>query len=213
MAKRIVNISYVPGLPAFPFISGCGVTRKSEWFEPFSLALWSDLCKEGSVVLDVGAYTGIYSIVAGLKGATVIAVEPMGDLVKRFSDNARLNNLEIPLIQKAASDRKGEAMLHFSNVHMSSAASLIKAHSFSTPVLTFRLDELPLQSLRAIKIDVEHAEPLVIAGAMGLIHQFRPTILCEVLKPETLAAIEALLPDYRVVERLDRRNVHLEPKK
>jgi len=65
--------------------------KRSGRYEPESLQAWADMIQYGDTVLDVGAYTGLYSILAAKKGATVYALEPMPANAWRCSCNFDLN--------------------------------------------------------------------------------------------------------------------------
>ena len=45
-------------------------------FEPESVAIWLAAVRDGGVALDVGAYTGLYALLAACSGAQAVAYEP-----------------------------------------------------------------------------------------------------------------------------------------
>ena len=55
-------------------------------------------------------------------------------------------------------------------------------------VETLRSDELPVDDLRFVKIDVESHEASVLAGVWKMLEAHRPTVLLEILRPQTQEA-------------------------
>ena len=55
----------------------CAHIAAGKTFETDSLRVWAELCGQGGTVLDIGGYTGLFSISAALLGCMVIAFEPM----------------------------------------------------------------------------------------------------------------------------------------
>jgi FkbM family methyltransferase len=176
-------------------------------WEKTSLELWVRLCRRSRVILDVGANTGVYSLVAKAVApqAVIAALEPVQRVFDRMRMNFELNGGGIAAIRAAASDRKGVATLydqgwsdHVLSVSLDPEwnkedSNLIPVE---VPCLTVMdvLDELKQPSLDLIKIDVETYEPTVLRGFIDLIRRDRPTMLVELLN-DTVAAQVAELVD------------------
>lgn len=177
-------------------------------FEPQSLAKWAELCAGGGIVLDIGAYTGLYAIAARLLGCHAIAFEPMPVNRARFRDNADLNHVSDKVNSEAVSDQCGESSIGYNPIPFTAGASLLRKTGQFQPVRTLTIDSLNLPKVAAIKIDVERAEPLVLAGARETLARCRPAMLVEVLgqaeKDAVMAAVKGL--GYIVVGLLDARN-------
>jgi FkbM family methyltransferase len=186
-------------------------------FEPQSLALWARMVQPGMVALDVGAYTGLFSIVAALHGAEVVAMEPMPANRWRLDVNACMNKVNnyIRIVPKAASDRSGTTRLYYSrHTPLTTGGSLeggIQGHTDSIEVECVTIDSLCLQNVAALKIDVELHELSVLKGAMATIQQSKPPLIIETLNEGMRAAIVEMLPDYEVAGILDRRNTFFTP--
>src|SRR5262245_57205498 len=184
-------------------------------YEPDSLALWAKLIKPGMTVLDVGAYTGLYSLIAALRGAKVMALEPLPANYWRLGVNARLNKIRLEMMMVAASDRDGFAALHYNpKVALTTGASLqrqMKLHHDQIQVRCVKIDSLFLIDLSAIKIDVEWHEPCVLKGAMRTIERWRPVLLIETLDESMRNQVWRMLPSYDAVI-MDTRNTFLRPK-
>lgn len=186
-------------------------------FEPESLDAWERLCEPGATVLDVGAYTGLYSIVAAKRGCRVIAFEPLFANVARCRENLEDNRVEhrVELRQEAVADKVGSVRFKYNGsvMGLTSGGSLIEpsgtgsgAKVVEIRVRCVTIDSLRLEECAAIKIDVERAEPLVLAGARLTLRRLRPALIVEVLGRHEKEAIKAAVPGYRVAATLDRRN-------
>lgn len=181
-------------------------------FEPDSLTVWGEMCRDGGAVYDVGAYTGVYSIAAAKLGCHVEAFEPLDEVAERMAFNAGINNLSIRIHRCAVSDMNGTAEIHFNpRLPLTSGASLVDRKNPGRPVDVIRLDDLPPVRLTAMKIDVERAEDRVIRGARRLIEASKPRLLIEALDIPARNRIKRLLPGYRETAFLDNRNMLMVP--
>jgi FkbM family methyltransferase len=182
-------------------------------FEPQSLETWAIMCSQGGTVIDVGAYTGLYTIGARKLGARCIAFEPMPANRMRARENCRFNEVDDSIHEEAISDKAGPGELHHTDVAMTSGASLVRKSGRNWPVEMLTIDSLNLQSLRAMKIDVERAEPMVLRGARDTLQRCRPELLVEVLgDKEGKAVLDELAGlNYRHAATLDERNWLLMP--
>jgi len=179
-------------------------------YERDSVLAWAQMVKPGRVAIDIGAYTGLFSIVAAAKGARVVAVEPMPANRWRLGCNAAMNKAKIEIVAEALSDGIGIAELHYNpKVPLTTGASLEAGsplHSQSLKVVTTTLDALAYSNVAAIKIDVERHEPNVLRGAMQTIERDKPALLIETLDGHMRDDIKRLLPQYEVAAILDKRN-------
>lgn len=187
-------------------------------FEPESLDRWARMVEPDGVAIDVGAYSGLYAIIAAKLGVRAIAIEPAPWMLARLTENCVLNKASVWIIPAAASDRSGTALLHHSRTPMTSGASLeaLKGGG-NVEVATTQLDDLDItERVTAIKIDVERHEANVLRGALRLIEAHKPKLLIEVLGTRSeqdgaIAKLLHLLPDgYRLVAMLDGRNACME---
>jgi FkbM family methyltransferase len=142
------------------------------------------LVSPGSTVIDVGANIGYFTLRfarwAG-EGGRVIAIEPeirnLAALTRRVQRAEMGANVE--LLRAAAADADGELLLAVTPGHPGD-------HHLADdgiPVRAFTLDGLVAGDARPvslIKIDVQGAETLVLAGARRLIERHRPAIYLEV---------------------------------
>lgn len=186
-------------------------------FEPESLPVWQELCSSpGSHVLDIGAYSGLYSLIAKKAGAEVIAFEPLERNRLRFRDNMRLNGFDLEARPEAVSDQVGFLSIstNLRVTGLSSGSSIVKkVGKDDVRVPTLTIDSLNLEKVTAIKVDVERAEPLVILGALQTLKRCRPILLLEVLGDEEATAVNAALEGtgYWLDQKFDKRNWLLRP--
>ncbi|MEP6927675.1 MAG: FkbM family methyltransferase, partial [Ginsengibacter sp.] len=84
-----------------------------EW-EAESMKLWIKLVKDANVIFDVGANTGIYSLVAkALKPTSLVyAFEPVERIFKKLQYNQSINQYDTTCMQYAASHENGTAIIY-----------------------------------------------------------------------------------------------------
>ncbi len=143
----------------------------------------------GSVLVDVGASTGVYTLKAAqLVGAAgvVLALEPFLEIAAMLRRSIQANGFaNVRLHECAAGDRAGTGLL-WTNLGRPNSYSLVRRdpNASSLPVPTVTLDDLcraeGLDRLDYLKIDVEGAEDRVLAGARELVARYRPVIQVEV---------------------------------
>ena len=189
---------------------------QADGYEVESLVTWARLIKAGAIALDIGAYTGLFSIIAAKRGAQVIAFEPMPANRWRLGVNMMRNKVHIHMLAVAASDTEGAATLHYNpRVPLTTGASLEEnkpMHGAGIVVPCITIDSLGLENVGAMKIDVERHEPCVIRGAMRTIERCRPPMLVETLDEDMRKQLIELLPSYEAGVILDGRNTLFAPR-
>lgn len=171
---------------------GCGLrywTHSLEQADPDLLRWAEDLIEEDSVVWDIGANLGIFSIAASCqKGVKkTLAFEPDLILVGYLRESIKANDLQSILEVLPVAVSRTESIAHLSVSNRSRARNRLAAQDDSQRasdrlVPTVSAD-LVLQSTLPpdfVKIDVEGAELLVLQGADRLLGEVRPTLVCEV---------------------------------
>jgi FkbM family methyltransferase len=167
------------------------------------LTLATLLCVDGAFV-DVGANSGLYSILAGLiPNRRVEAFEPLQAALEAFRHNLVLNQMidRVVIHEVALSDRRGSATLHIpdpSHGMLQTSASLqpdfLPAHSM-VDVSVRCLDEFEFGRVGLIKVDIEGHEHAFLGGAKSTIMRDRPIIFAEVLHLAKRDRIGAFLHD------------------
>jgi FkbM family methyltransferase len=150
--------------------------------------LFEKVIKKGSVVLDIGAHVGYYSLLAAVlvgRDGLVYAFEPIPrnlNFLKRHSEMNKFNNIKI--LDIAVSDHQG--MIHFEEGSHSTMGHI--SSSGKIQVATNSLDNLVSQKTIIapdfIKIDVEGAELSVLQGGKELLVEKQPTIFLATHGPD-----------------------------
>lgn len=157
--------------------------KRKHGFEPHTRKLWRMLASRGKAMVDVGAYTGFYSILGATSGASsVYAFEPNPVAVKRLVRNLVNNRCDnVDVVPNALGSVNSVDYLR-GRGELTSAASFAGVEPVIAQVVTRRLDDEGLGRVYAIKIDVERAEAGVIRGALETLREYRPHLLIECLR-------------------------------
>jgi FkbM family methyltransferase len=180
---------------------------KRTW-EEGSFAAWEALLPDQGVVVDIGAHTGLYSLVAALRApaCSVLAVEPHPVNAVRLRRNLALNPAAmVDVVEVALSNREGAAELTVpESDSLSTVASLVRPFSEAHYDIKYRsqtvqrttLDSLlqlrSAEPVRLLKIDVEGHELAVLQGARRTIERDRPAMICELIDWEVFADVRPL---------------------
>jgi FkbM family methyltransferase len=177
---------------------GSGFAMESDHFwkgvgacEKYSIDVWIKYAKQSDLILDIGANTGTYSLIASSlhSKAEIYAFEPVKRTFEKLQSNVRINTFDIHLHNVALSDMEGQIFLMEeggSNEYTAHVSKMKNTHSY--PVPCKRLDTI-LNSNDVgrnvlMKLDVERHEVEVLLGMGELLKQLRPIILLEVLDDE-----------------------------
>jgi FkbM family methyltransferase len=177
----------------------------SKGWEKTSISLWIELVKKSNVIFDIGANTGVYSLIAKSLNpqSQVYAFEPVKRVYEKLEYNNRLNDYNIVCFEYAVSDTDGTATIydtpteHVYSVTVNKNLSELNTEVIPTEIKVRRLDSLieetNVEKIDLIKIDVETHEPEVLEGLGKYLDEFKPTMLIEVLNDEVGEKIEALV--------------------
>jgi len=170
-------------------------TMKTNEFEaPLPSVLITAVEAINGIFLDVGANTGLYSVLAGLarSNSEVVAFEPHGPAFDACRANLEANGLtpQATMHKIALSDQAGDLPLYLPKQEhglMESSASLESNFHFggSMPDETVPIDMLDNfkfdSRIGVMKVDIEGHEHKFLAGAEQTINRDRPLIFAEVL--------------------------------
>jgi FkbM family methyltransferase len=158
------------------------------------------------LILDIGANTGIYSLIACAKNTTarVIAFEPVSHVYSRLVHNIKINNFEnrCEAMQYVVSDSSGTAKLLVPPGLVPVEATLdiaadLALDSRAVEVNATTVDSIcQEESVTLVKIDVEGLEHKVISGMFKVLARSRPTIIIEHHANCPRLAIEPLLSKF-----------------
>ncbi len=132
------------------------------------------------VVLDVGAYVGMFAVKAALQvgeKGKVIAIEPATSNLRWLYRNTR-GFENIMVTPMAAGERDGEGELAISEA--SPCHNLSRQSGMSEKVLVTKLDslvkDLKLTRVDFIKMDAEGSEPDILRGALNILKEYKPKL-------------------------------------
>ena len=149
-------------------------------YERTKAEAFGDKLQRGSVVFDIGAHVGFYTLLAsqcvGPQGK-VFAFEPLPANLRFLNEHLRLNRVSnVSVIEAAVSDAGGVAC--FEEGRTTSTGRL--SERGRVRVATVSLDDMvssgQISPPDFMKIDVEGAEGKVIRGARTVISSARPAI-------------------------------------
>lgn len=185
----------------------------ADW-EQESLSIWSEFSVGSELVVDIGAYAGVYSCLAGASGAErVLAFEPNPRIFDQLRQTVAKNGfekiVELKPLALANKFHRGHTTLMIPpGRRLSSGARLtemtreswFRGWEQTAPVEVSYLDKELLGfgggSISIIKIDAEGAELRVLEGATDTIRRYRPALLLECLDSEAYDQIFSFLGDF-----------------
>lgn len=175
----------------------------TDGYEPETLEPFLRFVEHAEVVVDVGAYTGYYSLLAAAANpaARVFAFEPHARIAARLGHNLDLNPaLNVTVLPWAVGARKSVASFYEGAPGLPLSSSLSPSWAGlhrSRPVAVTDLDsfaaEWRLERVDVVKIDVESTEAEVIKGMTRLLGTCRPVLFMEVLPGESRSELSAQL--------------------
>jgi len=179
----------------------------TDGWEKESMKVWIKLCEKAEVVIDIGANTGVYALIAKAanKNSKVYAFEPVKRVFEKLQANIELNKYDIIAIEKATSNSNGVAVIYDNdnehtysvavNKNMAEKGAKVNEIKIETITLDTFVEEYKLEKIDLIKIDVETHEPEVLEGFKKYIEKFKPTILIEILEDEVGSRVQNLIKD------------------
>lgn len=195
---RIVGVGQAKGLRIDPAGTNAGYALGTT--EPLIQDTFAEYARSGDVVWDIGANIGFYSLIASrlVGDGQVIAFEPLPENVASIHRNLSLNSMSnVRVVETALSDHSGAGELSVSGARTHAKLDTSGETDFKEDMgsktihvelstVDLQLCQCPAPSL--VKIDVEGAEAAVLRGAVRLLHDVRPTIICELHGTNTPAA-------------------------
>lgn len=179
--------------------------------------LFLELVKQSKVVFDIGANTGIYSIL-GSKELTdaasnqIFCFEPYSPNLKRLKKNILLNKLQnVEIVDYALGNSTD--ILNFTVPNddrisdVSSADGKFSRSMYDNSIqwkeikvkqttIDLFVEERRINSVDLMKIDVENYEMQVFQGAINTLKKLKPVIICEIfLDAERKQFFDNLLAD------------------
>ncbi len=203
-----------------------GSGRRPRMADQFALDLFAVLAREARLVLDVGAYTGVFSLLAARVAAQaqVHAFEVVPEVAPAARENVAANDLAGRItVHNAGVGKDGDIV----TIAPGSGGSALpdfystKLHfTGGVPVGVRSLDaivaDLAVPPPAVVKIDVEGTEDVVLEHAQTFLASHAPDIVCEILDAAHVEAVQAALAPhgyrwYRVDDGVLSSQSHLIP--
>ncbi|MGH3388123.1 MAG: FkbM family methyltransferase [Actinomadura sp.] len=203
-----------------PFTYTCarhdGLARHVVWtdmrdWEATTQPVLYGLARRAAVFVDVGAYSGLYTVLACTANPALraVAFEPNPAKLAQLMANMAANGLldRVTIVGAALADRSGRAMLAIPSDD--SAATLRgPGHGDRTVEITVTTGDAALSDLPVdlVKIDVEGAEPEVLDGMASTLAARRPKLIAECLDRAALTRLREVAAGhgYRYAYHLGR---------
>ncbi|NKY41617.1 FkbM family methyltransferase, partial [Cellulomonas septica] len=172
--------------------------RQGGWWgyeRPLPDVLLGAVRRRPGVVVDVGANTGVYSLLAAsTRGTTVHAFEPYPPVAAMLRENVRLNAFRgrVRVVEAAVTDVEGTV-----DLWVPPAIGVVETSCSTDPgfkggeqerveVRALTLDSywrsIGSPPVSVVKIDVEGAEVRTLRGGRSLLAEARPWLLVEILE-------------------------------
>lgn len=162
-------------------------------YEPEETSFFMSRLRKGDVVIDIGANIGWFTLVAAKHvgpSGQVHSFEPRPETARMLKRTIADNDLRsiVQIWEYALSDKAEELHLAWGNNTDNPGGSFLsgthgadlRPGQDAAAVIACRFDDvLPGIAPDLIKIDVEGAEPMALAGAREALFRKRPTILSE----------------------------------
>lgn len=179
-------------------------------YEPTTIPAFCDLARKSLFVVDVGAHTGLYTLLAcaANPSAHVIAVEAAPQIAARLSENIEINRWHdrCEVRAEAVSNYSGRCSFHvpcspYDNVTTMGSMNPEGFRGFPgtlVDVSVATLDEIceGRGTVDLIKIDVEGFCHRALDGARRVLSESRPALIIEVLEIDDHDAIRSILTEF-----------------
>lgn len=204
IARLPVAVREVPGhVRGTDFVlvnpSRCAIAKELFWTngvrvypdEQLALEVFLDLVRDAQLVLDVGANTGIFSILAALGNsqARVEAFEIVPEVFEVLFKNVIRNDVADRVacrfvgigtpgftMRVASTEKLSSLPTSVSTLQPSQTGALVAFQSLDSLCA-----QVPAHTRVQMKIDVEGTEGAIFANGWKTIERLHPTILCEIL--------------------------------
>lgn len=195
-------------------------------YEPYLRRLFLAAAADADVILDVGAHTGLYALLAtrARPEGRIIAVEADPYNAAALTANVRAASAGVEVVTKAASDSIARTQF---NQNLGTVGSSLVEREGTGPARIIEIEATTIDAVVGepppgallLKLDVEGAERRVLAGARRTITGARSATLLVELNPKALAASDdsgpALISDLEQlglrVEFVDEARAELVP--
>ena len=200
---------------------------ETSW-EQQTLKAWTDIAKTSDIVIDIGAYFGLFSNAAALTEVPklIVAVEPNELTYDRLIHHLHLNRTyeKVRTEKIAISNDSGNQLLMVPRGRGTSSGAQLQDSSLgnmddhweiANSIRTISLDNLLKPDERSrvtqIKIDTEGYELRVLEGATEILSLSKPHLFIEILKFQALLDCIDFLEKYGYKKPIPLDGVNLTP--
>ena len=169
-------------------------------------AAWKRLSEQSSVIFDVGANTGLYTIIGAIANpsAAVFAFEPLTEIMSRLKRNLELNELKVNTCQMALTDEDGHGKIFAPDtISGTFDQATLNESKYQGPTVRYEtiekkrlntfIERNAISGIDLMKIDVETFEPQVLQGMGHYLQLYAPTILVEILNKNVAESVTSLI--------------------
>ncbi|MEE2746814.1 MAG: FkbM family methyltransferase [Pseudomonadota bacterium] len=203
------NYSHV-GQPFFMFLGGNddGVALRFFWngsYERTSLKLWASFAKEASVIIDVGAHTGSYTLAAlnANPSAKVLSFEPNFMNFGRLNLNIRANKHSTGQTYMLGVGERDERQLFSipSNLDYLTCGGVVgdlqdrATITIDIVSLDSALGDVIESRVGLVKLDTEGYEAHCLRGMKSILSTSQPVIFFECINPESSNDMQDILSE------------------
>lgn len=168
--------------------------EKYDW-ENMTRRVWTELCKSSDTIFDIGANTGIFSVLAKAynPNSKMYAFEPQPNIFFVLNKNNEVNRFDIHCENIALSDKEGTMPFYNQGsaaftTENTTAGSLNKEwrtqdqNSIMVTVKQMKnyIEEKKINKIDLIKIDVETFEYEVLSGYGKYLKEHQPILILEI---------------------------------
>jgi FkbM family methyltransferase len=171
-------------------------------WEPEILRVLPTLARAAAGVVDVGAHTGLFALIALAANpqARAVAVEPVLANARLLQANLEANRMagRCVLAVVAAADRPGVVAFDPTPIEVPMTAAIrdaAGADAVRVPAVSLDFVAPWLPSVDLVKIDVEGFEHLVLAGGEQTLRADRPTLVIECLAGSAVESFAGLFDE------------------
>lgn len=175
-------------------------------FEPDTIQLLYKLLPHIRVFFDIGANTGVLSLLAALddKERKIYAFEPVPWITSAMRKNCMKNGLENVRVESVAlADFIGSVDMYIPmDVGFPTGSSTVRGYREASQIIHVPVTTLDayvvkenIQRVDLLKIDTETTEPAVLLGGMSVLREFSPIIICEVQPDKTEKDLQRVMAD------------------
>jgi len=170
--------------------------------------------KEGDIVIDAGAYVGIFSIFAakkiGNKGK-VYAFEPNYEARQLLKENLKLNDIKNVEVMPFALGKTGFKSIELSTPpdNLGNSSGAIDQEGTNESAIQTSIDNFVennnIKKVDFIKSDIEGMERDLLFGARNTIKKFKPRLaICTYHRPDDPEILEKMIkdfsPEYKIIK-------------